>query len=70
MVVANNGSVDEEVEDVYEEAEGKVMLEPDAEAVEALGAELIADDISCVEEGRIRHDELKTAYMVFSYLMR
>jgi uncharacterized cofD-like protein len=70
VVVANNGSVDEEVEDVYEEAEGKVMLEPDAEAVEALGAELIADDISCVEEGRIRHDELKTAYMVFSYLMR
>ena len=51
-------------------SEGKVMLEPDAEAVEALGAELIADDISCVEEGRIRHDELKTAYMVFSYLMR
>ena len=70
VVLANSGRVDRAVSDVYEEAEGKVMLEPDAEEVEALGAELIADDICVSSDGRIRHDELKTAYMVFSYLMR
>lgn len=70
VVVANNGKVAHEVSDVYEATENKYMVELDQEAVRALGAEVIAEDICIASEGRIRHDELKTAYMVFSYLMR
>ena len=32
---------------------------------------VIADDLIVIDEsGSIRHDTLKTAYLVFSYLMR
>ena len=70
VVVANNGRVDPAISDVYEAAENKIMVELDAEAVRAMGAEVIADDVCIAADGRIRHDELKTAYLVFSYLMR
>ena len=70
VVVANNGRVDPAVSDVYEAAENKIMVDLDAEAVRAMGAEVIADDVCIAADGRIRHDELKTAYLVFSYLMR
>ena len=40
------------------------------EAVEAMGARIIAGDIFSIdEEEKIRHNALKTAYFVFSYLM-
>ena len=39
------------------------------EELQKLGVELIADKICKVEEGYIRHDALKTAYLIFSYLM-
>ena len=41
------------------------------EAIAAQGARIIEDDIFSIdEEGRIRHDALKTAFLIFSYLMQ
>lgn len=70
VVIANTGVADLAVTDVYRDKEQKYMVELDAEAVEELGAEIISGDIFQIENGSIRHDELKTAYLVFSYLMR
>ena len=39
------------------------------EAVERQGAQIIAGNIFCLENEAIRHNALKTAYLIFSYLM-
>ena len=69
-VLANNGNVDIKVSDNYREKEKKTLVELDEDKVGSLGSDIIAGDIISVDEkGSIRHDELKTAYMVFSWLM-
>ncbi len=69
VVVANSADVAPAVEAVYL-SEDKTIVDLDREAVEAMGARVIEDDIFCVDEaGSIRHDELKTAFLIFSYLM-
>ena len=70
LVLANNAAVSPEVAEVYLTREGKTVVDLDREAVEALGARIIEDDVFCIDEnGSIRHDELKTAFLIFSYLM-
>jgi hypothetical protein len=60
-----------EITDVYRTKENKTLVELDAAEIEKTGAELIQDDIIHIDEaGSIRHNELKTAYLVFSTLMR
>lgn len=42
----------------------------DRHNIMAQGARIIEDDIFSIDEaGRIRHDALKTAFLIFSYLM-
>ena len=70
VVIANEGDVDRDIAGLYQH-ENKSVVDLDRYAVEHLGVEVITDDIMRIgENGRIRHDELKTAYLVFSYLMR
>ena len=66
VVIANNGTVDEDVRKKYIDTEGKEIVP--IEGVEDV--EVIADDIFSIENGKIRHDSLKTAYLIFSYIMR
>ncbi|MDO4869801.1 MAG: YvcK family protein [Bacillota bacterium] len=70
VVIANCGKVDLEISDVYRTKEHKSVVELDEDSIEELDAEIIADDIVHIDNGSIRHDELKTAHLVFSYLMR
>ena len=65
LVIANNGKVDYQIRKKYLDLEGKQVVE--LEGVEDV--EVIAGDIFSIEDERIRHNELKTAYLVFSYLM-
>ena len=69
VVLANNARIDERVKDVYLSREDKTVVGLDREGIMAQGAELIEDEIFCLDEGRIRHDALKTAFLIFSYLM-
>jgi hypothetical protein len=50
-------------------SEGKDPVEIDAEKLEKKRIRLIAEKLFKVEEGYVRHDSLKTAYLIFSYLM-
>ena len=69
LVVANNGTVDEEVRERYLSSEKKRIVQVDHDTLEKLGVQVIEDDIFCIENEKIRHNALKTAFLIFSYLM-
>ena len=70
VVLVNNGPLPEDVLDVYHNTEEKIPVALDREAVAALGAEIIEDAVAVTEEGKLRHDALRTAFLIFSYLMK
>ena len=67
IVIANNGEVDNKVKKKYLDTEGKTIVQ--IEGINDEETEVIADNIFSIEGGRIRHNALKTAYLVFSYMM-
>ncbi len=69
IVLANNGAVSSEISDRYKTKENKYMVDLDVDEVKAQGAEIIADDVIRIEKGTMVHDEIKTAYLIFSSLM-
>ncbi len=69
MVLANKGTVSPEISDRYRTRENKYLVDLDADEVRAQGAKIIADDVIRIEKGTLVHDEIKTAYLVFSSLM-
>ncbi|MBQ9420971.1 MAG: YvcK family protein [Lachnospiraceae bacterium] len=70
VVISNDGEIDERIQERYLKAENKNIVDLDRKAVEAMGARIISGDIFSIdEEEKIRHNALKTAYLVFSYLM-
>ena len=50
--------------------EQKDQVKLDKRKIKDMNVELLADKIFTLEEGIIRHDSLKTAYLIFSYLMK
>ena len=69
VVITNNGLIDSQISDVYRIKEQKSIVPLDDQTLKELGVEVISDNIIRIENGSIRHDELKTAFLVFSYLM-
>ena len=70
IVVANNRPIDEVVKENYLRTEDKTVVGLDRAEIEKLSAQIIEDDILSLDNGRIRHDALKTAFLIFSYLMK
>ncbi len=69
IVIANNAKIDSAIVNKYSSLEHKMLVNIDRENIEKLKARLIEDKIFAVENGMIRHDALKTSYLIFSYLM-
>ena len=69
IVIANDAQIDERIIKKYLTEENKTIVELDRENVEAQNAEIISGNIFCLENESIRHNALKTAYLIFSYLM-
>ena len=69
VVIANDATIDSRIMDKYLTAENKTVVRLDRERLEAQGTRVIASDIFAIEDERIRHNALKTAYIIFSYLM-
>lgn len=67
IVIANNGEVDDKIRRKYLDTEGKTIVS--IEGINDKETEVIADNIFSIEDGRIRHNALKTAYLIFSYMM-
>lgn len=70
IVIGNNAHIDPKIVSRYLEREKKTLVALDREKIDAQGARIIEDDIFSIDgEGRIRHNALKTAFLIFSYLM-
>lgn len=69
IVVANNAAIDDAIVEKYSLLEQKSLVLLDREKIRDLNVRLIEDKIVAVENGTIRHNALKTAYIIFSYLM-
>ncbi len=68
IVLANNSPLPSDLADKYlEEQKNPVLLDEDN--LKKLNVRIIKDKIYTIEEGYLRHDTLKTAYLVFSILM-
>ena len=70
IVVGNNARIDDRIVANYLERENKTLVRMDLENINTRHTRVIADDIFSIDEaGRIRHNALKTAFLIFSYLM-
>lgn len=69
IVVANNTKMNSALIKKYETEEQKDQVILDLDNLEKMNKKVIADKLYKIEENYYRHDELKTAYVIFSYLM-
>lgn len=70
VVIGNNADIDPDIVSKYLESENKTIVSLDHENIQTVGARIIEDDIFSIDEaGSIRHNALKTAFLIFSYLM-
>ena len=67
-VVANSSEITANMK-VLAKSEGKDAVQIDVSKLHKMGVHLIADNLFKVEDGYVRHDALKTSFLIFSYLM-
>ena len=70
IVLANNKPPEPEIAEHYLRAEGKEPVPLVREELEGLDVELIEDALLTIENNTIRHNALKTAFQIFTFLMR
>ena len=69
IVLANNAHIDERIIEKYFSTENKTPVLIDEALTSDPRVEIIEGHIFNIRNGKIRHDPLKTAYLIFSYLM-
>ncbi|HAB67593.1 MAG TPA: hypothetical protein DCE23_09535 [Firmicutes bacterium] len=67
-VIANTSPIPQNMS-LLAKSEGKDPVEIDEETLEKMGVSIFADKLFKVEDGYVRHNSLKTAYLIFSYLI-
>lgn len=68
-IVVNNKKIDEDIRKKYETMEQKDQVEIDITTLERQNTEIIADDFVLIEDEMIRHDVIRLAVHIFSYLL-
>lgn len=69
IVLANNVDIPTKLAEKYATEEQKDPVQLDEYVLEKMNVRVIKDKIFTIEDGYLRHDTLKTAYLVFSILM-
>lgn len=69
VVMANKYKISKALTNKYETREQKYPVILDENKLSEMGIKVIADKLYKIEDSMIRHDSLKTAYLVYSYLM-
>lgn len=69
VVIASNSNIDDETAKIYETKEQKSPVIIDHARLNSLGVELIEKDLINTEQNIIRHDGMKLASTIMSYLM-
>lgn len=67
-VIANNSKIPQNMA-LLAKSEGKDPVAIDTKALQNMDIEVLEEKLFKVEEGYIRHNSLKTAYLIFSYLI-
>jgi len=70
IVIANSVPIDKDISEMYATKEQKNPVDFDFKTLQEMNIEVLADKLFTVEDNILRHDALKTAYLIFSYLMR
>lgn len=69
IVIASNTKIEKEIAAIYETEEQKDPVLIDHTRLNSLGVELIEKDLMIVENGVLRHDSMRLASIIMSYLM-
>ncbi len=69
-VIASNTKINQDIAEKYANKEQKDPIVIDKENVDKLKVELIVDDLVIVKDGLLRHDSVKLALIILSYLLR
>ena len=69
IVLANNVRLNTTLMKKYLTEEQKDQVELDIETLKSMNKYIISDKLYIIEDNYYRHDALKTAYLIFSYLM-
>lgn len=69
VVIANKNLKDKALKAKYQTKEQKDPVILDEEVLQKRNVLVIADNLAKIEDNVYRHDSLKTAYLIFSYLM-
>ena len=69
IVVANNHKMSSSLLKKYETKEQKDQVLLDSEVLSEMNIKVLSDKLYKIEDNYYRHDALKTAYVIFSYLM-
>jgi len=69
LVLANSKKMNSNLVLKYSNEEQKDPVELDSEELEKMKVYVISDKLYTIEDGYYRHDSLKAAYLIFSYLM-
>ena len=69
VTVANNRAIEHSIMEKYLRTENKNAVLLDKEQLKDIQTKIIEGDILSLENETIRHNSLKTSYMIFSYLM-
>ncbi len=69
VVIANNYKISKDISEKYKTKEQKSPVLIDYEELKKSNVKLIEDKLFVIEDNVIRHDSLKVAYLIFSYLM-
>ena len=67
-VIANTAEIATNMQ-VLAKSEGKDAVAIDVSKLHNMGVTLLADKLFKVEDGYVRHDALKTSFLIFSYIM-
>lgn len=71
VVISNDKNIPSSVRKKYQREEEKDVVKIDRKEIEKMEVKLISDKLYSFskEDGTIKHDSLKTSYLIFSYLM-
>ncbi len=69
-VITSTSDIPKEILNRYKTKEASEPIIIDKDELESMGVEVISADLTTIVDGLIRHDSMKTAFQVFSYLMR
>lgn len=68
-VILNNGTVSEDIIKKYSRAEDKDLIYVDYDNIKKLNVDIIEDDFVIIRDNRIRHNSLRVAINLLSYLL-